>query len=238
MTATTTDIRPRRMARLSTEEWDAILFHVLFTLIAALLYFVTEEAPGMIIFYFLAAYNVSTALFALVRGHGSWIRAWGYVLPVSATLLFADLFLANEFASVVFNDTGSPEIGRVPAFMALIWTIPLFIIVMCGRWISYYLPTGLTYLAVALLSGLVFGAADLLPEKIPLWYPQHVLAVGPVAVYALCSRVVLGTAVFAGWSLTRGQGLGVKAVSVFTVMFIYLGALTFFYFLVERILVF
>ncbi len=221
----------------SEEEWDGIGFHLVFALIGFVLFFFHEGPVGMLAFAYLAAYNVSTAVFALRRGHRYWMQIWSYVLPLSGMLLVSTLFLVNEFSSLVFSDTQFPEVGRVPLFMALAWTMPLFLIVSTGRWIGYYQSDMATHLWVGVVSALVFAVIAVIFSHLPIWSAQDVLMAGPVAAYSLCAQVVLGVAAYAGWNLTRKAGFFYRAGSLLSVVLAYLGALALFYFLFERALV-
>lgn len=216
---------------------DIILFHAGFLLIGLLAYFAAGSAPGHAIFLFLMSYNAGTAALSLALGHMAWFRAWSLTLLLSLMLIGTELFLVNEFASVVFTDSGFPEVGRVPLFMLLIWTVPLTIVVMLGRQLAKVLPRSLTYLGVALLSAIVFGVADLLPSRIAIWYPQHVLAFGNIAAYALSARIVLGVSTYSAWRITRYLNPFWLPVAAVAVMLTYTGALAFFYFVFERLLV-
>lgn len=216
---------------------DLILFHMGFVLVGLMAYWAAGASPGHAIFLFLMSYNIGSLTLSIALGHQAWLRAWSLTLLLSLMLIASELFLVNEFASVVFTDSGFPEVGRVPLFMLLIWTLPLTIIVMLGRQLAKVLPRSLTYLGVALLSAIVFGIADLLPSRIAIWYPQHVLAFGNVAAYALCARIVLGVATYSAWRITRYLNPFWLPVAAVAVMLTYTGALAFFYFVFERLLV-
>lgn len=215
-------------------EFDALIFHVAFLFVAsaALLAPVDALDLGLRILALVMLYNVSLPLVARWRGHDAWLRIWAFVLPISILQIVPDWFLADVVGSLEFPVSGPISIGAVPLYMALMWSIPLFLIVLSGER-ALKRGAGRGYV-VAIVVGLVlFAGAERLLPMLEIWVPVDVkLALG-VAVYILPAEAVLSGVTFAGWRYARDRGAMAQLLVAFIVMFTYLGAASTFYLLVE-----
>jgi hypothetical protein len=115
-------------------------------------------------------------------------------------LVLPDWFLSAELGTLVFPDTGAPFVGTVPVFMAGMWTMALFPLVLLGDAVESRGRPRAALVAVAVAGLALFWAAELLAPVIPLWEPVGVRLVGGVAAYVLPAEVVLAVA---GWLLVR-----------------------------------
>jgi hypothetical protein len=162
------------------------------------------------------------------------------LVPLSVFQVVPDWFLSQELEILVFPDTGGPRIGTLPAAMAGMWTIPLFLAVFgaeawCARrqvpaddWRTPALVTAALALAI-------FGASEATLWALPLWYAKGVTQVGRVAVYVLAPEALLGAATFIAFRATREKGLGAAIGAAAVVSMLYLGALATSYFFLERV---
>jgi hypothetical protein len=176
------------------------------------------------------------AALALIRNYREWLNVWVFLVPLSALQLFPDWFLATELGVIVFPDTGSPTIGPIPVFMAGMWTIPLFIIIWAGRRAEERRGKGVAQIAVAVLSGLIFVASEATLWRIPIWWAQGVTTIGGVGIYLIVPEIVLGLSAFWAYKWSETRSIIEKLWAAFVVMLIYIGGLSFFYLVVEELL--
>ena len=225
------------MSNLERSERDAILLHVVFGIVVLLVLVISLGIPvgqrlcGLVVFY-----NVALPALAWRRGHAEWLRLWAFLAPLSALQVFPDWFLADQLDVLVFPDTGSPLIGVVPIYLAGLWTIPLFIIVLLGRRVAVRGRRDIVPALVAAASLLLFAGSEATLWRIPIWRAQGVTMVAHVALYLLVPEAVLGLAAFVAYESTLGRSVWHRLSAAFTVMLIYLGGVCLFYFVVERLL--
>ena len=165
------------------------------------------------------------ALLALSRWEPGWRSAWAVLAPLSVLMVLPDWFLSAELGTLEFPDTGAAFVGTVPVFMAGMWTMALFPLVLLGDAVEsrHGLRAALAAVAVAGLA--LFWAAELAAPVVPLWEPVGVRLVGGVAAYVLPAEVVLAVA---AWLLVRGVDRRPRAQTVAGVVllpFCYLGLL-------------
>lgn len=220
------------------DDRDLFVFHAAFLGFSAAIMALPMEMPaGQRLLILLGTYHVAFPLVAWRLGHREWVRMWTFLAPLSALLFYPQLVLSVEYAAVVFNATGAPEIARVPLYAGLLWTIPLLMVVYGGRRLARFLGAGWSTLLVGGLSAAVVYAAESLNARVDLWYAQHVLLLGDVAVYAIVPNILLGVGAWAVYEATRRRHAVLRVGSAFVTMLTYQGALTASYFLFERILV-
>jgi len=153
-----------------------------------------------------------------------WRSAWLVLAPVSVLMVLPDWFLSAVLGTLTFPDTGAPYLGTVPVFMAGMWTMALFPLVVLGAVVEERRGAGTGLLAVALAGFALFVVAEWLAPVVPLWEPVGVATVAGVAPYVLPAELVLSVA---AWLLVRGSdrprvwtALGVLALPM-----LYLGLL-------------
>ena len=131
---------------------------------AAFLY-LSPPMLGLAVLALVIAYNLLLPLFARSSGHGHWFDLWWFLLPLSVCQVVPDWVLSQQLGILAFPDLGAPRIGTVPVYMAGMWVIPLFWVLLIAR--------GSPALAGA-LSLLVFAAAEWAAPRFGLWQPRHV----------------------------------------------------------------
>ncbi len=220
---------------LKPTERDFILVHLGFGVLVALaLIFPLGLELGPRIFALLVIYNVALPLLGRRLDHRRWTDIWTFTFPISLLQIFPDWFLSQVLGVLVFPDTGFPFIGTVPAFMALMWVIPFNLIVFTAWRLRKRLTPASVYVVVLLLTVVIFGTSEATLWMLPIWYAtEDVWVILHIAVYVMCAELVLGAALWTAYRLVEPYGGLRKIVSAFAVMFIYTGALAFFYLLIE-----
>ncbi|MFX0045452.1 MAG: DUF6989 domain-containing protein, partial [Candidatus Hermodarchaeota archaeon] len=64
----------------------------------------------------------------------------------------------------------------------------------------------------------------------------NVTMIGHVAVYIILPEILLGLSTFVCFILIRTRAIWMQIVGAFTVMILYMGNISFFYFLIEQVL--
>ncbi len=217
---------------------DLFIFHAAFLGFSAAVMALPIALPaGQRLLILLGTYHVAFPLVGWRLGHREWIRLWSFLAPLSALLFYPQLMLSVEYASVVFNATGAPEIARVPLYAGLLWTIPLLIVVHGGRRLTRFLTAPWAVLVVTGLASATVFSAEMLNARVDLWYAQHVLTLAGVAVYTIAPNILLGVGAWAVYRATRNRHAALRVGAAFLTMLTYQGGLTAGYFLFERILI-
>ncbi len=182
-------------------------------------------------------YNIALPLLARRLGHGLWFSLWRFLLPLSLLQILPDWFLSAQLGILNFPDTGALFIGTVPAFMGGMWVIPLFLIVFIASQVEDVSKNqNSARWAAALVSLAVFVGAEATLWAIPIWHAQNVTQIAGGALYLLIPEALLGLHAFLAYKTFGQAGWGLRLAAAFTVMSLYFGGITLFYFLVEKIL--
>jgi hypothetical protein len=206
---------------------DALLLNLLFAAAAAGVRWALHPPElGWGILALVAVYNLLLPLIAARGGHRDWTELWMFLLPLSVLQVLPDWVLVQQFGVLAFPDLGGPHIGAVPAYMAGMWVIPLF-------WIM--LIAGRSALAAALLALPVFAAAEWAALPLHLWQAQHVATLFGVAKYVLVPEMLLGWAAAYAFERSRGDNPLVRLAAAVAVTTFYTGALVLAYFLSEHV---
>ncbi len=226
---------------LEKSEEDFLYLHLAFAVICAgALIGVQTLTPitliGLQLLFLVAFYNCIVLVVGLLRKHKGWVSMWFFAFILSLLMIFPDWFLVAQLDVLVFPPDGGPQIGGVSLYMAGLWAIPFFIILFLGQRVHARRSTLEAYLVVALLSALIFGGAEQTMWMLPGWYAQNVLMIGHMAVYIFIPEILLGLSTYACYELIREHPHWVKLPAAFFVMILYLGNASFFYFIIERIL--
>jgi len=225
------------MSILERTERDAILLHLVFAGVSLLVLAIPGGMPvGPRLCGLVLLYNLMLPLAAWQRSHDEWLVLWAFLVPLSLLQIFPDWFLASQLGVIIFPDTGSVRVGEIPLYMGGLWTIPLFVIVFAGRRIETRYTRTCALLVVCLLSALLFVGSEAILWRIPIWHAIGVTMVFHVAVYLVIPEILLGLSTFLAFDAVYTRSLRYRLAAAFTVMIIYLGNLSFFYFLIERLL--
>lgn len=221
---------------LHAEERDFLLFHGAFTLICALVLAAPGPAIGVKLLILSALYVTGLPFYAVLRGRNEWTGMWLFSLVLSIFQVFPDWFLSAQLGVLVFPEDGLVKFGSVSAYMAGLWTIPIFIILFAGRRMAERVSPNAGTGAAAIAAFVIFVVSEQTSWMLPSWYARDVFMIGHVAVYIIVPEIVLGASCFWMYDHIRGKGHLAKVPAAFMVMQLYLGSAALFYFIVERLL--
>jgi hypothetical protein len=221
--------------RLVVEEKHFIAFHVIFSLICAIVVFVPMAAMGTKVLGLVVLYNGALPLYGIVIKNSEWPRIWLFSFILSLFQVFPDWFLSAQLGILVFPDHGPWSIGTIAGYMAGLWTIPFFVIIFLAGRVRERSSTGMAYISAALTALVIFGMSEAVAWQLPLWYARDVMMWGHTAVYIIIPEIILGLACLYGYNSVKGRGLGATVPAAFLVMQLYLGSAAFFYFFLEKV---
>lgn len=221
---------------LRPSERHAVYFHLAFTALAVLVLIAPIPlSMGWRMFLLLLVYNTSLPLIGRRLGHERWVDLWTFVLPLSVLQVFPDWFMSSVLGSLVFPDTGFPFIGTVGAYMALMWSIPLFVILFTVWRLRKRITPLSAYVLAVVLTIIVFGIAEATLWVIPIWYAApHILAPLSVAIYVILGEAFLGVAAWYAYQTVADRNIPAKIIGALAVMLIYLGSISVAYLLIEH----
>ncbi len=215
---------------------DLILLHIVFAIPTAIILAVFPDvAIGARLLVVVITYNILLLLWASFRQHKDWLDIWMFVFPISVLMIFPDWFLASQLEVLSFPVDGFPMIGAVPIYMAGLWVIPLFLIVYTGLLVREK-GVQMTSLSILIMSLLLFGASEATLWMLGSWYAHDVLMIGNVAIYIIIPELLLGLSTYLGYLMTRKRGYMERFVMAFIIMILYIGNASFFYFIIERLI--
>ena len=222
------------MPRFIPSDRHVLGFHLVFAALASAALLAPVETPsGVRIFLLVVFYNMALPLAAHQLDHRRWIRIWLFLVPVSAFQVLPDAFLAARLEVLVFPNLGGPRLGPVPAAMAGMWTIPLFLVLYLGERCLAEKNLSTALGAVAVASAVLFVGAEATLWAVPIWYAQGVHTVGHVALYVIVPEILLGLAAFIACEELADRHPTLQVLAAFCVSTFYLGALGISHLLVE-----
>ncbi len=222
---------------LEATEQDFLVLHALFAVLCGVVLLIPMYLAIYIrMFALVVIYNLLVPGLGFWRRNEDWIDLWSFAIILSVLQVFPDWFLVSELDVLTFPDDEFLQIGDVPAYMAGLWAIPLFIIIFGGRRIEERHCSKAAYAIVALSSLAIFGLSEATMWALPAWSAQNVTTIGHLALYIIIPEVMLGLTAFYCYQEIQGRPFGIKFLGAFLIMLLYLGSASFFYFLFERIL--
>lgn len=215
-------------------EKDAIVVHAIFALICSIvLLFPLKQAIGIRMMALVIIYNLIMPLWGLFRRDREWLKLWLFSFILSLLMVFPDWFISKYLDVLVFPPDGLFNIGTVSAYMAGIWTIPVFIILFISERMYIRFSTRTAYAAASLASFILFTLADQLFPLLPAWYSQNVNMIGNVPVYIIVPKILFGLTAYFAYQYSSKLSNWYKFPAAFLVMQLYIGSAVFFYFLAE-----
>jgi len=217
---------------------DFILIHVIFAVIAALTVLFPFQAPiSAKLLLLVIIYNALIIVEFYAKGYEEWKSIWLFAFILSLLMVFPDWYLAETLGALQFPNDGFPMIGgSIPLYMAGLWSIPFFIIVFIGKEIQKRKSVGVTYSIVSVLSVLIFVLSELTLVNLPSWTATVTGMTGNLAWYIIIPELFLGLSAFICYDIVREKQIWMKIIGAFTVMILYIGNASFFYFLIETLL--
>ena len=216
---------------------DFLGIHLIFAMIAAVTLLIPFQAVISVkLLIIVIIYNGLIISVFYLRGHDGWKRIWIFTFILSLLMVFPDWFLADTLGALQFPDDGFPMIGgSIPVYMAGLWVIPFFIIVFIGRELQERKSVKVAYGTVSILSVLIFALAELTLVSLPSWSATVNGMVGNLAIYIILPELILGLSVFVCYNIVSAMPIWMKILGAFSVMVFYIGNASFFYFLVETL---
>lgn len=212
---------------MNVSQWrDFALLHAGLAGAAGLIYWqLAVPQLGVALLLLVIAYNIALPLLATQRGYSHWLQRWLFLLPLSVFQVLPDWFLSAGLGTLVFPDLGAPRIGSVSAYMAGMWVIPLFWVLLLAR----------NLLSAATLAVLIFAAAEWLARPLGLWHAQQVHLYMGVAPYVLLPEALLGAACYWGYHHALPRGRASALVTAAMISTLYTGALALSWLFVEQL---
>jgi hypothetical protein len=217
-------------------ERDALLIHIIFSIICAIVLSISCLPIGIKLFILVIIYNIIVPLVGIWRKYTDWLNIWIFSIILSILQIWPDWFLSAQLEVLVFPEDGLFKIGTVSGYMLLLWAIPFFIILFIGKSLNERYSMNTTYIMISIISLLIFGISEMTIWMIGSWYAQNVAMIGHAAIYILIPEILLGILTYYGYSQIKNKNQLVKLPVAFIVMLLYLGSATFFYFLFEKVL--
>ncbi|MGY5870924.1 MAG: hypothetical protein RTV72_01625 [Candidatus Thorarchaeota archaeon] len=218
---------------------DFVLIHVIFAVLAAIT--LLFPFPGAFVdgkmLVLVILYNALIIVEIIYKGHEEWKSIWLFSFILSLFMVFPDWYLAETLGALVFPIGGLPMIGgAIPLYMAGLWSIPFFIILFVGKEIQKRKPIEITYGIVAILGVLIFVLSELTLVNLPSWTATVTGMTGNLAWYIIIPELFLALSTFICYEYVREKQFWMKILGAFTVMVFYIGNASFFYFLIETLL--
>lgn len=217
---------------------DFILIHIIFSVIAAItLLFPFGGAVSAKVLILVIIYNGLVILEFYGKGYEDWQSIWLFSFILSLLMVFPDWYLAETLGALQFPNDGFPMVGgSIPLYMAGLWAIPFFIILFVGNEFQKRKSLQLAYGIVGILSVLIFALAELTLVSLPSWTATVNGMTGNLAWYIIIPELFLGLSLFICYNFIKDKRFLMKILGAFTVMILYIGNASFFYFLIETLL--
>lgn len=217
---------------------DFILIHVIFAVIAALTLlfpFQAEVSAKMLLLVII--YNGLIVVEFYSKGYEDWKSIWIFSFILSLLMVFPDWYLAETLGALVFPLEAFPMIGgSIPLYMAGLWSIPFFIILFIGKEVQKRKSVEIVYSIVAILSVLIFVLSEMTLVNLPSWTATVTGMTGNLAWYIIIPELFLGLSAFICYDIVQDKQIWMKIIGAFTVIILYIGMASFFYFIVETLL--
>ncbi|MGY5859816.1 MAG: hypothetical protein RTU63_10640 [Candidatus Thorarchaeota archaeon] len=216
---------------------DFIVIHVIFAIIAAITLLFLPAAADAKMLVLVIIYNALIVIEFNLKGHEEWKSIWLFSFILSLLMVFPDWYLADTLGALVFPVGGLPYIGgSIPLYMAGLWSIPFFILIFVGKEIQKRKSIEMTYGIVAILGVLTFVLSELTLVNLPSWSATVTGMTGNLAWYIIIPELFLALSTFICYEYVVEKKLWMKIIGAFAVMVFYIGNASFFYFLIETLL--
>lgn len=217
------------------QERELVVLHLAFGLVAAVVLWLPGGlAQGWRIWLLLIGYDLATLAVVLIRGHSRWLRLWWFSAVTSLFQVVPDAVLVLGLGTLTFPPDGAPDLGPVTASMALMWTVPLVLILAAADAAARRRGAPAGWVAAAATALVVFVGAEALLPPLGIWEPVGVTTLGGwLALYVLPAEMLLGAAAWWGLQTTRDRPALVTFPVAAVVSLLYTGALAASWLLIE-----
>lgn len=218
---------------------DFLLIHIIFAVLAAvtlLLPIPTATISGKML-VLVIIYNGLIIIEFYGKGYDEWKRIWIFAFILSLLMVFPDWYLAETLGALQFPVDGFPMIGgSIPIYMAGLWSIPFFIILFIGKQTQERKSLNQAYAVVSVLTVLIFTLSELTLVALPSWTATVIGMTGNLAWYIIIPELFLGLTAFICYNIVKDKKIWMKIAGALTVMILYIGNASFFFFLIETLL--
>ncbi|MBY9008398.1 MAG: hypothetical protein KGD74_00870 [Candidatus Lokiarchaeota archaeon] len=217
---------------------DFIIVHLIFTVLCfTILILPIPIVIGIKLFILVASYNLLVLLVGLFKKYSEWVKLWFFVFLISLFQIWPDWFLSAQLNILVFPEDGLFKIGTVSGYMSGLWAIPLFLICFIGLKLEENYSPSKALIVVGLISLNIFVIFEQTMWMLQSWYPQNVtLFFDRLAFYIIMPEVILGLSTFYYFERIKNQHYIILIVAAFGIMLLYLGSVSFFYLLFEKVI--
>ncbi|MDF3822035.1 hypothetical protein P3G55_19175 [Leptospira sp. 96542] len=219
------------------EETQLALFFILFSVLGFFVLFYTNFDTGEKIAILTAVFHFCFLILAIPLRWQTPFQIWKFLIPLSIFMVFPDWFLSSVLQVLVFPEDGFIKIGTVSAYMTGLWVIPLFICVYTGIKMEEKSVSIIgTCVWVSFLGLAIFGISEATMWMLGSWYAQNVKMWNHVAYYVLVPEMILAVTTYLAYQ-GFSQTFYLLQIGIgFLVMILYVGNLSFFYLLIEKII--
>lgn len=193
-------------------------------LCALLLLLPIPLAAGAKVLLLVIAWNLLLPIAAWRLGYNAWLRLWLFLVPLSIFQVFADWFFCEGIKTLSFADNGSPFVGPVPIYMAGMWSIGLFLLVLIGQSLAWTSYLSVAVLVVAAASVAIFFPTEVLAFHLPLWKALGVPTTLQVANYIVPAEILLGVSTFLIYERVQHSAWLTRLLSAAGITLMYTGA--------------
>lgn len=218
---------------------DFVLIHVIFGVIAAvtLLFLFPGNFVDVKMLFLVILYNALVIVKFSMKSYEEWKSIWLFSVILSLLMVFPDWYLAETLGALVFPVGSLPMIGgSIPLYMAGLWSIPFFIIIFIGKEVQKKKSLEMTYGIVATIGVLIFVLSEVTLVNLPSWTATVTGMIGNLAWYIIIPELFLALTVFICYEYVLEKKIWMKIIGAFAVMIFYIGNASFFYFLIETLL--
>ena len=218
---------------------DFVQIHVIFAVLAAitlLFPFPTAAVDGKMLLLVIL-YNALIIVEFNLKGYSEWRNIWLFSISLSIFMVLPDWYLAATLGALVFPQGGLPMFGGIiPLYMVGLWVIPFFIIIFIGCEVQKTKSIQFTYMIVSIISVIIFVLSELTLVYLPSWTATVTGMTGNLAWYIIIPELLLGLSAFICYNAITGREIWMNLTGAFIVMILYIGTASFFYFLIETLL--
>lgn len=219
-------------------ERNTLILHILFAALCALtLIAPIETKVGVRLFFLVLIYNLSLPILGMLKKYRDLVDLWLFAFILSIFQIWPDYFLSSRLEILFFPEDGLFKLGSVSGYMAGLWTIPIFLIVFIAQRIRIRFSENISYWAAAITSLVVFGVSEQSMWMLSSWRAQNVTLIGHMAVYIILPEIIFGLSAYWCYEKIKDMNHWVKVPTAFLIMLLYLGSASYFYFLIEVVIV-
>jgi len=215
---------------ISTLAYSILVILILFTPII--------PATGWKLSFLVGFFVIAMPVLIYTLNLENWKPMFWFSFSASLFQIFPDWFLAEVLGVLVFPEQEKFLIGKVPIYMAGMWTIPFFLSLLLARIVKasiHFLPENI-HILTGIISLFIFWISEETMHHIPVWYPQNVKLVSHSAIYVLPAEFLLGVYLSWAYEVSLDRTILGRLFLAGSVFIFYTGALSISYLAIEKII--